>query len=152
MYVTINAIRTENTQKRADLAKENDRQVQILKIKKQLTELSDEERELDLYFFRQSDDVRLIEELENLAKHANLDLDVSSATVVGDSTKVFRIGFKLQGSWKNVLYYVALLETLPAKLNITHVGLQSNQGDRWGGDVTFELISFIPEQGIGATQ
>ncbi len=131
-----------------ELKKEDERAQTILDVKRQLKRLEAERTELGQYFFKEEDIVRLLEQLEDLARHASVEMSVNVATPTdGAGRKVFRTGMKVEGSWQNVVYFVSLLEALPFRLELTRVNLSGGEsGERWVGDVSMDLLSFLPKK------
>jgi hypothetical protein len=67
-----------------------------------------------------------ISSLEFLARSTGLSIAVESVETVSysaapDSYEYLRLGFSTQGSWKNTYAFLALIETLPYRTNISRI-------------------------------
>jgi hypothetical protein len=144
---SIDSMRGELENTRLELKKEDERGQTILDVKRQLSRLSAERSALGEYFFKEEDIVRLLEQLEDLARHADVDVNVNVAAAADrDARKIFRTGMKVEGSWRDVMYYVSLLESLPFRVELTRVNLSGGEGgEKWSGDVSLDLLSFVPK-------
>ncbi len=130
-----------------ELQKEEMRLQNILEVKRQLGRLSAERAELAQYFFHEEDIVRLLEQLEDLARHADVDMDVKEASPMDRSgQKIFRANIHINGPWKNILYFTTLLESLPFHVELSRINLLGGDVSGWSGDITLDLLSFIPKQ------
>jgi len=131
-----------------DLQKEEERAAMILDVKRQLKRLEAERAELGQYFFKEEDIVKHLEQLEDLARHAGIDMTVNSAGAIDRKGKaVFQTGMKIEGTWQEVMYFIELLESLPLRTELTRVNLVgSESGERWTGEVSMDLLSFIPNK------
>jgi Tfp pilus assembly protein PilO len=131
-----------------DLQKEEDKARMILDVKNQLKRLEGERTKLGQYFFKEEEIVRLLEQLEDLARHADVEMTVASASIADrDQKKVFQIGIKIDGSWQHTVYFIKLLESLPFRLQLTHMSLSNMEsGEQWAGNLSVDLLSFIPKK------
>lgn len=131
-----------------DLQKEEERAATILDVKRQLKRLEAERSELGQYFYKEEDIVKHLEQLEDLARHAGVDMTVNSAGAIDRNGKiVFQTGMKIEGSWQDEMYFVELLESLPLRTELTRVNLLgSESGERWTGEVSMDLLSFVPSK------
>ncbi len=128
MLSRISSMETSLSEAQLELKKEEARQTMILEVKRNLNRLEAERNELGQYFFKEEDIVELIEQLENLARHAQVDLDVTTASGATDKNKqLFRVGTKISGSWQNSLYFLLLIESLPLRIDITRVGVAGGE-------------------------
>ncbi len=146
---SIETMRETLAEGRLELKKEENQAATILDVKRQLKRLEVERAELGQYFYAEEDIVGLLEELEELARHANVDMTVNSAVAVDKGgQKVFRTGMKIEGSWQDSLYFIELVESLPLRLELSRVNLSGSEaGDRWNGEIILDLLSFVPGKG-----
>jgi len=147
---SIDTMREALISERGELKKEENRSETILDVKRQLKRLEVERTELGQYFYAEEDIVGLLEELEDLARHAQVDMSVNSATAIEKEGKtVFRTGMKIEGTWQDSLYFIEMVESLPLRLELIRVNLSGGEtGDRWNGEVLLDLLSFIPKKAI----
>lgn len=131
-----------------ELLKEDERAQTLLDVKRQMKRLALEREELQEYFFKEEDIVKLLEQLEDLARHADIDMVVTTASPVDVQGKtVFRAGMKVEGSWQDCMYFIGLLEALPLRIEVTKVNLSGGESSgRWTGEVSLDLLSFVPKK------
>jgi predicted nuclease with TOPRIM domain len=147
-FSSINDMRETLVSGKQELQKEDERAQTLLDVKRQLKRLALEREELREFFFKEEDIVKLLEQLENLAKHADIEMIVTAAAPAESQGKtVFRAGMKIDGSWQDAMYFVSLLESLPLRLEVTRVNLSGGESSgRWTGEVSLDLLSFVPKK------
>ncbi len=84
---------------------------------------------IDSYFIARDGVVSFIEELENLGKETGVILSIGSvsaevdAKVKDDFKETLRIRLEASGSWKDLFYFLSILESLPYRAQIEQMTL-----------------------------
>ncbi|MFC1615117.1 hypothetical protein ACFL22_01020, partial [Patescibacteria group bacterium] len=87
-----------------------------------------------------------------LGVYAGVDLFVDGVDVTeGDGAKL-AIKVSTEGIWEDTLYFLALSESFPANINIDSAKITKLENlekgyERWTGEFTITVLSFIDAQG-----
>ena len=114
----------------------------------------EERKKIDTYFVEWDDMPDFAKEIESLGKISGTEL-VITGLGVKDNTLLLKISSN--GSFKNTLQLVALIENLPFKLEITEAyidlvkkNISDNEGGgtllSWKGNFSIEIFGFIPKK------
>ena len=111
-------------------------------IKRQLDNTQQERIKLAAYFVDEQGIVAFLEQIETLGKSIGVKVEVSSA----DARDKLLISLAAIGSFKSLLHFVQLLETLPYQLTITGLSLNgpgTTEASGWSGDIKIELDTVL---------
>lgn len=120
-------------------------------MKNDITYGKDYENNLSQYIIGKNDIAGLIKIIEGLATSSNLKFEINS---IGNepSTKLSPIGAELvkmnitaSGEWKNLQFFLNLLENYPLKISITNLslarsGLNVRKAPLWSGTFEFTVV------------
>jgi hypothetical protein len=147
----ITALNTELHEVNKELAT-----LDILEENKQstITLLADTEadrEELQKHFVPTEDPTPFLESIENIARITNVELEVDalrveapSGAVSMESQKEIRTTLSVSGTWDNLFWLLALLETMPYTSTITNTTISLKEGTgltKWGGQIQLRSIA-----------
>ncbi len=103
---------------------------------------------LNSYFIYSDNVVGFIKSIETLGKEAKVSLSLNSVDISGEDSSSLSLQFTTQGSWDGSVYLLALLESMPVKINIGKVNLikrpaSDNKKPYWYGEFSVDLLSFL---------
>ncbi|MCR4330343.1 MAG: hypothetical protein NUV49_00420 [Patescibacteria group bacterium] len=109
-----------------------------------------EREKIDSLFVSGDDIVGFIGRIESLGRHAGVSLELKSVDVTKDDEGVLSLRFSTKGDWEGTLYFLALMESMPLRIETESVNLrnikQVEQGKMttfWSGDFKISLLSFL---------
>lgn len=126
----------------------------FLFIKKDVETNKDSINKIYDYIIKPEEVVNFMQKIEDLAKNNSLKSEVKSVSfeAIADTTlsnlESMKIQVSVSGDWKNVAYFLELLENYPASLNIKKVSLNNNahvlvknkKVSQWTGVFDFSVI------------
>jgi len=99
-------------------------------------ELQPAREQIDDYIINKHNYISFIESIEELGKHARVDINISSTEL----QDVFQLRVDSSGFFDNIMYFQALIETLPINLITRSVLIEKQKiGNLWGGLTVIEL-------------
>jgi Tfp pilus assembly protein PilO len=109
---------------------------------KSITETNKESiQTLQNFFIQKGDEVKFIEQIEKIAKESAVKFEISSIDVKVSQTNSFKedvdVKVKLEGSWRDVIYFMDKLEKMPFGVSVEDVNLNINTRNDWSGSVEF---------------
>jgi len=122
-----------------------------LKSMKHLVEDTRSELEkIDSLFISGDGIVGFIERIESLGRHAKVSLELKSVDVTKGDGEVLSLRFSTEGDWESTLYFLALMESMPLRIEADGVNLRNvtrtEEGKTttfWSGDFRISLLSFL---------
>ncbi|NTV44832.1 MAG: type 4a pilus biogenesis protein PilO [Candidatus Yonathbacteria bacterium] len=109
-----------------------------------MEETREERQEVLGRLLSEGDTVDMIGRLESAANHAGVKMSLQSLSVVGkDKDTRLSVMVGMTGSWHAVMYFMALVESLPMNITVSSVAIErSNEAKAWKGTMDFEIINF----------
>lgn len=104
--------------------------------------------QLNSYFTTEETAVNFLEEIESLGATAGIIATLSSLDIQEGPPAKLTLSIRTEGSWQQVLYFLALLEKMPRRLVVTKTTLAEIPADddvktkRWRASFDIELLSF----------
>ncbi len=122
-----------------------------LKSMRHLVDDTRNEREkIDSLFVSGDGIVGFIERIESLGRRANVSLELKSVDVAKDGEETLSLRFSTEGDWESTLYFLALMESMPLRIEAEGVNLRNitrlEEGKTttfWSGDFNISLLSFL---------
>lgn len=138
---------------------------------KVLRETKEDREKLDSFVIGKNSVADLIEELEIMGKHANVEIN-KTLSVEKNPQKakesIIKFNMRARGSLKDVYYFTFLVENMPYKLRIRRLAMATSNvgasaaslgvvsssvsntkavsvGEIWSSEINFELLSYINE-------
>jgi hypothetical protein len=116
-----------------------------------LRDTNTERLKLDALVVEKNTLAGFIEEIEMLAKHANVEI-TKSLSVEKNPQKpkesMIRFNIRSKGKFSDAYYFSLLVENLPYKIRIKKMALATSGSapqEIWTGEINFELLSYINE-------
>lgn len=101
---------------------------------------------LNSYFTTEETAVNFLEEIEALGASAGLIATLSALDIVEGTPAKLTLSVRTEGSWQNVMHFLALVETMPRRIEITQAVLaeipSDNKIKRWRANFDIALLSF----------
>ncbi|MDD5032920.1 MAG: hypothetical protein PHC85_02280 [Candidatus Pacebacteria bacterium] len=126
--ILINEKRIENTKRLED----------------QLAEAKEEKEKIESVFLDKDNLIKFIQELESLAKIANVDMEMKSVEMGFGSVgaKPF-FSFTAAGDFSDIYRFLVLIENDPYQIKISRLQLQNLvEGKKWEAGFSVRLLSF----------
>jgi len=105
---------------------------------------------IDALFVSEDDIVGFIEKIESLGRHAGVSLELKSVDDSKTEDNVLSLRFTTNGNWESTFYFLALVESLPERIEVDGVNLRNTsrtEGGKttpsWFGDFSISLLSFL---------
>jgi len=116
-----------------------------IRVIKSITEINKESvKELQDFFIKKGDEVKFIEQIENVARSFAVDFEIMSINVKENKTASFKedviLKMKIEGSWKEVMYFLNKLERMSFGVSIENLNLEANTPGNWSGIVEFIIF------------
>ncbi len=112
-------------------------------IKHLILDTKKERSELNSYLVDSNELVGFIEKLESVGKHSGVSVKLSSVEEKKEDGLI-TINLSADGKWKEVAYFLKLIEALPKKINIERVVFTKlKKKVLWHGDMTIILGGLI---------
>lgn len=96
---------------------------------------------LQNYFIQKDDEVAFIEQIEKVARVSGIKFEITSIDVVVGQTDSFKenvkVKMKLEGSWRNIMYFTDKLEKMPFGVLVENLNLDSGSSGNWSGPIEF---------------
>lgn len=134
----------------AQLVEDTNRDQNVKTLRRLVVSTAEERAQLDRYFVAGEDVVGFIEYIESLGRHSGAILELSSVDVMNTKKKTLAVSFKATGSFENITYLLALMETLPMSVEIEKVSLRKNEKTSdgkmetgWEGNFSIRVLSFV---------
>jgi Tfp pilus assembly protein PilO len=96
------------------------------------------------FFVQKGDEVKFIEQIENLARQSGIKFEISSIEPKVDDSQIFKddliIKMNLEGSWSNIIKFVNGLEKMHFGVMIQDLSLDTKLTAGWSGFVRFVIF------------
>lgn len=103
-------------------------------------EIEPAHKKIDRYLIDKYNYVEFLESVENLGEQARADVEIRSHKSQND----LRLDITFNGAFNNVMYFAALIESLPINLTTKSVFVEKNEkSNQWQGVIVIDL------QGLG---
>ena len=94
------------------------------------------------FFIQKGDEVKFIEQIEEIAKSSNLKFNIISIDIKENQENIsFKedVGLKMQidGFWGDIISFVNKLEKLPFGVMVTGMNLDASDLGQWAGSIEF---------------
>ena len=112
----------------------------------------DARNSLNMFFITRSTAGAFIQELESLAKKADVTMTLDAPTVEKEKMSgkdlYLKMNLRAEGTFNKVFYFLTLIEALPYKIRIvnTHLDMITTEGTKtrtWDLETSFDLMSYI---------
>lgn len=125
----------------AAVAAQTQQEQALLRLERVAQNSEDERAELASYFFfRESDSVSFLSEVESLAPVFDLSLETTDLVNVNEDNRDWvKATFGVVGSRSNVQDFIELLENLPYVSRLTSVNMEGDPGGDWKASVTVQV-------------
>ena len=104
--------------------------------------------------------VDFIKLLEQLVSNSNIKSDIKNVTTENDNkdnlvgAELIRINMDVLGEWKNVQFFITLLENYPLKIEIKSISLnkfsdnvvKGRSVSQWAGNFEFTVLKYKDQQ------
>ncbi len=100
------------------------------------------------YILGKDDVVNFIKELETLATSSSLESHIQSVTyesavkVTSIKAELTRFKMNVSGEWKNIIYFLKLLENYHLRINIEGLSMTKTASGKWSADFNFTVVKF----------
>lgn len=116
-------------------------------LKLNLSDLESDKDRIDSVFIAQKDVVNFIEEIEELAKKSEVEMEFRSVNVSDKNSKekpIFQ--FKASGAFSNIFHYLVLLENVKYQIIFDGISIQKRESseslDIWDANFSLRLLSY----------
>ena len=96
------------------------------------------------YFIQKGDEVKFIEQIEKVARVSGIKFDIISIDIKANQANSFKenvnIKMKLEGSWRNIIYFIDKLEKMPFGVLIEGMSLDTSTSNNWFGFIEFIIF------------
>lgn len=93
------------------------------------------------FFIQKDDEVKFIEQIEKIAKSADLKFEIISINVKSNQGDSFKedvdVKMRIEGSWRNILYFVDKLGKVYFGVSVQNINLDTNPPGHWSGFIEF---------------
>ncbi len=119
--------------------------------KKLISSTADSRDQLTSYFVDQGSVGNFFEQLEEIAEKTGVEFSVISARLGKTSDEGLRVQVSADGTFRNVYYFLTLLEAAPFGINITTLDMHTNSVDEvsietrqpWRGTFDIEVVTYL---------
>jgi len=96
------------------------------------------------FFIQKGDEVKFIEQMEEIAAGSTVKFEISSIDVRANQQDSFKedvnVKINIEGSWKNIMYFIDKLEKMSFGVSVEKISLDAGEPGNWVGFI--ELIVF----------
>jgi Tfp pilus assembly protein PilO len=96
------------------------------------------------FFIQKGDEVKFIEKIEETARASSIKFEITSIDVGTNQGNSFEedvsVKIMVEGSWKNMIYFMDKLKKMPFGVSIEKVNLDANIPGNWSGSVDFVIF------------
>jgi len=126
-----------------------ERDTMLRSIQGVLADTKDDLSLINSYFVSQDGAVDFIETVESVGRQSGIAVSIGSVSVQGGEEEsqsvgeMLKLGVKTEGSWKNSIYFLELVESIPFKTHLEKASFLTKKGDRsgvWKGEVEFSVF------------
>lgn len=93
------------------------------------------------FFIKKGDEVKFIEDIENLGKESNVEFKIDSIDVAPGQADVFKedviVKVYFEGNWQSVMKFVYGLERLQFGVMTKNLSLEAQSKGVWSGSIQF---------------
>ena len=97
------------------------------------------------FFVLKGDEVKFIEQIENVAHLSGIKFEISSIDIKTDQAESFKedvyIKIMLTGSWKNIMSFIDKLEKMSFGVLVEKINLDANYSGNWSGFIDFIIFN-----------
>jgi hypothetical protein len=100
----------------------------------------DKIQNLDNFFIKKGDEVKFIEQIEEVARQSSIKFNIASIDVANQNEQFkenVKVKVNIEGSWKNAVSFVNDLEKMPFGVSIENMVLDAKTPSDWSGFVEF---------------
>lgn len=126
-------------------------------IKDLLKDTKEDRERINTYFVSKDGVVDFIERIENLGDYADISLVLNSVDISSGESPTLSMSVSAVGDWEDVLYFLALVESMPVNMSINsarltkaatlETGAKKRKGAKankaWNGSFSFRVYSFV---------
>ncbi len=96
------------------------------------------------FFIQKGDEVKFIEQIEEIATSSAVKFEISSIDVKANQPDSFKenvsVRIKIEGSWGNIMRFIGRLERMPFGVSVEKIGLNVDTPGNWSGLVEFVVF------------
>lgn len=128
----------------------NDTESEFLKEKKfwaikSIAEANEETiRTLKDFFIQKNDEVKFIEQVEEIAKNSAIKFEIASIDVKINQKDSFKedvaVKIKTEGSWESIASFADKMEKMPFGVLINNINLDADAPGHWSGSIGFTVF------------
>lgn len=119
-------------------------------IKHLVADTAGDREKMDSLFVSGDGIVGFIGKIESLGRHAGVSPELKSVDVTKDGGEALSLRFSTEGDWESTLYFLALVESVPMRIEVESVNLryverivEGKATTFWSGDFKISLLSFL---------
>lgn len=148
VYSYMNNQVRETTDKEDTITNLIKQQESVSLMKKDLGNGGNYQDQLYGYVLKKESVVSFIKTLEELAATSSLSSQINSVTfetgsmVSSINAELARFKMNVSGEWKNVIYFLKLLENYPLKIRIDGLSTTKTASGKWSADFNFTVVKF----------
>jgi len=160
VYNYTNNLINKSINTESDIKIELQKQDARIMMKNDLISSKTYQEKLKEYIVPSEGTVNFIKLLEQLALNSNIKSDIKNVATENDnknilaSTELIRINMDVLGEWKNVQFFITLLENYPLKIEIKNVYLnkfsenvvRGKSISQWAGNIEFTVLKYKDQQ------
>jgi len=124
------------------------RKDEIISTKHLIFDIKEDINKLDSYFVGSDSIVEFIRDVEFLGVKSGVALTLNSVDIFDEGDSSLSLKFTTEGDWDDSIYLLALLESMPVKMDINEISFikRAATNDRksyWSGEFSITLLSFL---------
>lgn len=99
---------------------------------------------LKSFFIQKGDEVKFIEQIEETAEMSSIEFNIVSIDAKPNQEDLFKedvvVKMNVEGSWKNIMFFLNKLEKMPFGVSIEDVNLDAKAAGSWTGFIEFVIF------------
>ena len=133
------------------------KEIKLKSVKDLIKDTENDRKKLDTYFVADDKIVNFIEDVEKIGSDIGVDVEVVSVSISDSKSQVpahskiseqLNLDFKVEGMWSDVFQFLAIMEKLPFKIDISKTSLEVVYSDtarkissgKWKGFFSITVI------------
>ncbi|KKR28236.1 MAG: hypothetical protein UT61_C0054G0008 [Candidatus Woesebacteria bacterium GW2011_GWA1_39_8] len=99
------------------------------------------------YFIQKGDEVKFIEQIEEIGKKSSIQFEINSIDVKPNQLKNFKeditVRMDIEGSWQNIMNFTDMLEKMNFGILVQNISLDAKTEAKWSGTIEFIIFREI---------